>query len=108
MIQTCLFDDDNQGGSESAACSAEAHGQVDAVKLRRLVEQEYLLYTTGAIADEISDRLRGMGLAVDAFSIRPRVSELRKAGILVETGARRKNRKGNSCAVLIHFSLKEG
>ena len=89
----------------SADCSREAFESVDTTRLRRLVLQEYHLYPTGTTADEIADRLRAMGLPVDAFSIRPRVSELKKEGFLIITGERRKNRKGNSCAVLIHRDL---
>jgi len=92
----------------SADCSAEAHDKVDVKRLSRLVEQEYLLFKDGAIADEISGRLQMLGYPVDEFSIRPRVSELKEAGTLVPTGARRENRRGNSCAVLRHSQLNGG
>jgi len=106
MTQTCLFGDDDSK-DVSAACSAEAHGNVDEDCLERLTEQEFLLFKDGAIADEVADRLRMMGKAVDAFSIRPRVSALKKRGVLLETGTRRPNSKGNNCAVLIHIKFKE-
>lgn len=112
-MQLNMFDDNGAptpgalpaGQDQAAACSAEAFEKVDAARLRRLTEQEYLLFPDGAIADEIVYRLQGLGLKVDYLSIRPRVSELKAAGILVPTGRRRFNTRGNSCSVLVHRDL---
>ena len=101
----------------AAACSAEAREKVDAARLRRLTEQEMLLFPDGAIADEIVDRLNMQGVRnragdpLDVLSLRPRFSELKSAQfgcVLVETGRRRANAKGNSCAVLVHRRFQEG
>jgi hypothetical protein len=92
----------------SEACSSVARGKVDESTLRRLVSQEALLFPAGFIADEMAVRLQMLGHDVDAFSVRPRVSQLKTAEfgcVLVETGRRRANAKGNSCAVLIHSAL---
>lgn len=91
----------------SAACSAAAFDKVDAGRLRRLTEQEALLFPDGFIADEIVYRLQGLGIKVDYFSIRPRVTELKQAGVLVSTGRRRLNKKGNTCAILRHKQFQE-
>jgi len=99
MIQGDLF---NGSGDPAPACSAAALEKVDATKLERLTEQEFLLFRDGTIGDDIVHRLQLLGLKVDYLSIRPRVSELKKRGILVPTGTRRINRKGNTCAVLRH------
>jgi hypothetical protein len=103
MIQGELF----SGNEASASCSAEAFGKVDVVRLRQLTETEFLALKDGATADEVAYRLCLVGVKVDEFSIRPRVSELKDAKILVPTGERRKNRKGNSCAVLRHKNFGE-
>jgi len=111
MTQPLIFNDNGNPTPEAhasgvaAACSAEAFDKVDVNRLRRLVEQEALLFRTGFTADEMTARLRMLGFVVDEFSIRPRVSELKSVvhgAVLVETGARRKNARGNSCAVLVH------
>ena len=109
MTQTELFNEDGSptpGMTDaqrvSASCSAEALDKVDAARLERLTEQEFLLYPAGATADEIVYRLQLLGLKVDYLSIRPRVSELKARRVLVPTGERRRNRKNNTCSVLIH------
>jgi hypothetical protein len=116
MIQMSMFDDSGAATPEAqvsgtaAACSEEARTKVDANRLRVLTEAEYKLFPNGAIADEIVYRLQSMGVAVDEFSIRPRVTELKSeehGAVLVETGERRRNSKGNSCAVLIHRLFTE-
>lgn len=104
MIQTALFGE-NESNDTGAACSADALNKVDVAHLARLTEQEFLLFPNGATADEVADRLRMLGHDVDGFSIRPRVTELKQRGILVETGTRRKNRKNNMCTVLKHVNL---
>lgn len=113
MTQAMMFNDNGtptpeaQASGVAAACSAEAFEKVDANRLRRLTEQEALLFPDGFIADEIVYRLRGLGVNVDYFSIRPRVTELKQAGILVTTGARRMNKRNNTCSVLKHKIFQE-
>lgn len=115
MVQLAMFDESGAptlgalpaGQDQSAACSAEALGKVDVTRLERLTEQEYRLFPDGAIAEEIVENLRCRGVEahgnlVTIGSIRPRQTALKKLGILVETGKRRSNDSGNSCAVLIH------
>jgi hypothetical protein len=96
----------NQDGSASRDCSAEARHKIDTNRLRQMTEAEFKLFPTGAIADEIVYRLQSMGLDVDELSIRPRVTELKLAGVLLETGERRRNAKGNSCSVLMHLQFQ--
>lgn len=115
MVQPAMFNDNGTptlaaqaAGAVGAECSAAARDKVDVARLRRLVEQEYLLFPAGATADEIVYRLRGMGLHVDYLSIRPRVSELKADLILVPTGSRRLNKKGNTCSVLVHKQFYKG
>lgn len=116
MMQLAMFDEQGSptleaqasGDGTAAACSAEALGKLDAANLRRLVVQEYLLFPDGAIADEIVHRLQGMGLRVDYLTIRPRVSELKSDKVLVPTGRRRLNTRGNMCSVLVHRQFQEG
>jgi len=112
MVQPAIFNDNGTptpeaqaSGAVAAECSAEALDKVDETALRRLVAQEALLFPDGFIADEMAVRLQMLGHDVDAFSVRPRVSQLKTAEfgcVLVETGRRRANAKGNTCAVLVH------
>ena len=113
MTQSNLFNEDGSASPEarpadpSADCSAEALDKVDTARLERLTEQEYLLSPEGAIAEDIVERLRLLGITsrgnlVTIGSIRPRQTALKDREILFATGARRKNAAGNSCAVLIH------
>lgn len=60
---------------------------------RMMVLQDLTIYGSGT-ADEIADRLNASPL-----SIRPRVSELHKAGKVRDTGIRRKNASGKSASV---------
>lgn len=55
------------------------------------------LFRTGATytADEVAE-MSGLEL----FVVRPRVTDCRNAGLIVETGEVRPNRRGNRCAVL--------
>jgi|GEM_PF-4213364 len=118
MMQPAMFNDNGTptpeaqaSGAVAAECSAAALERVDETALRRLVAQEALLYPNGFIADEMAARLQMLGHNVDAFSVRPRVSQLKTAEfgcILVETGLRRANAKGNTCAVLVHRQFQEG
>ena len=111
MTQPVMFDEQGNttpeaqaSGAVAAECSAAARDKGNVNRMRGLTEWVYTLFgRNGATADEVVTRLQKMAWpGVDALSIRPRVTELKAAGILVETGARRKNAKGNSCAVLVH------
>lgn len=122
MTQAYLFNGDGAPTPEarpadpSAECSAEALDKIDAARLERLTEQEYLLFPSGAIAEDIVERLRMMGVEsvvgtgklVTVGSIRPRQTALKDRKILFATGERRKNAAGNSCAVLIHREFYKG
>jgi hypothetical protein len=99
MTQDSLFD-------PSPACSQEARENARAAYFEGLVAAEYSLLPAGATADEVAARLRAQGYPVDELSIRPRVSELKAQGVLYATGARRKNSKGNNCAVMAHIAFK--
>ena len=93
-------------------CSRLAILPLDKARLARLVLREFERAAEGATADEITVRLQAQGYKVDVLSIRPRVTGLKdefNGGPLVETGRRRKNERGNSCAVLIHRKfIREG
>jgi hypothetical protein len=92
----------------AAQCSAEALDKIDVERLRGLVEFEYLQLINGATADEIVERLQKRGHKVDEFAIRPRVTELKsKYCLLYATGVRKKNKKGNTCAVLRHVNFRK-
>lgn len=89
-------------GTISEQCSEEAHARVDVARMRELTEQVYLENPDGLTADEAVSKLCAKGHKVDALSIRPRVTELRKRDVLMLTTKRRPNDKGNNCAVLKH------
>lgn len=55
---------------------------------------EALEESDGLTPDECADRLR-----VSILSIRPRFSELRRTGLIIETGTRRVNASGHKAAV---------
>ena len=86
------------GPDPSKKCSREAREKIDTERMREQVEAAYYSLPNGATADEIAAEL-----GLDVLSIRPRVSELKRAGILYPTGERRKNKTGNSCAVMVHW-----
>lgn len=115
MTQPVMFDGNGTptpeaqaSGAVAAECSAAARDKVSVKTLRIVVAAEYARLPYGATADQIAERLRNKGWYwIDELSIRPRVSELKAAGILVETRERRKNAKGNTCAVLVHRVFQE-
>lgn len=80
-------------GFKVAGTSQEAAASVDAKTLQRLVLTE--LRKGPGTPDEIAERLR-----IDKLSIRPRCSELKAQGRVVDTGDRRRNANGKSAAVL--------
>lgn len=79
-----------RAGSDTSFAAAES---VDAKTLQRLVLTE--LRKGPGTPDEIAERLR-----IDKLSIRPRCSELKALGRVVDTGDRRRNANGKSAAVL--------
>jgi len=91
MIQGELFD-------PSRNCSREAWEKVDIETWRQRVIDIYKSSHSGLIADEVA-----VMLDCDVLTIRPRVTELKSAGLLIPTGVRRKSYRGNTCAVLIWF-----
>lgn len=92
----------------SADCSAAALEKVAAKKIEALAEALYAAKEAGYTPDEVADVLVARGEAVDALSVRPRVSALKKRRVLFPTGDRRANAKGNGCAVLIHRMYYKG
>jgi predicted ArsR family transcriptional regulator len=83
------------GAKVSSGPSAEAARKISssASRLRSLVLVELVSHGPGT-ADEIATRLERSALA-----IRPRISELRAAGLIEDTGHRRKNKSGMSAGV---------
>lgn len=77
-------------GSDTSFAAAES---VDAKTLQRLVLTE--LRKGPGTPDEVAQRL-----GIDKLSIRPRCSELKALGRVIDTGERRKNSNGKSAAVL--------
>lgn len=80
----------------SQLCSEEAVEKVDRAYWRDKVMAEY--EKGPATADEVA-----YALGADILTIRPRVTELRKARLLYAVGLRRTNDRGNKCAVLAYL-----
>jgi DNA-binding IclR family transcriptional regulator len=78
------------GPSEQAA---EAMATT-ASKLRATVLAQFAEYPNGATADEIAK-----DLDLSVLSVRPRVSELNRLGLIGQTGTRRKNESGMTATV---------
>ena len=106
MKQDNFFTDDGRPKpwpiDPSADCSADALAKEDAETLRARVAALYAAFPAGYTADEASDVLVARREAVDELSVRPRVSELKRVRVLIPTGERRTNRKGSTCAVMVH------
>lgn len=82
-------------------CSKEALEAIDRHTLLAYTLNAYFRALPGDLtADEATDRVKDMGLNVTILSIRPRVTELKKAGLLAETGNKRKNKTGKNCHAL--------
>jgi predicted ArsR family transcriptional regulator len=83
------------GAKVSSGPSAEAARKIasSASRLRSLVLDELVSRGPGT-ADEVATRLERSALA-----IRPRISELRAAGLIEDTGHRRKNKSGMSACI---------
>jgi hypothetical protein len=83
--------------------SAEALASVDTTGLRATVAAEYARKPEGMTADECMCSMVSQGFKVTPFSIRPRVTELKKARLLFNTGYRR-----GGMGVLIHRCYYKG
>jgi predicted ArsR family transcriptional regulator len=84
-------------GAKVGGASSEAAEKQDAERLGRLREAALLRLRTspgGLTADEIAAHL-----GESVLSIRPRVSELRKLGMIEKTKVRRRNASGMSATV---------
>lgn len=92
----------------SAECSAAALEKVDAARIKAAVAAEYASRPLGGTADEIAGVLVQRGQVPDILSVRPRVSDLKRNRILVPTGERRVNAKGNTAAVMVHRMYWKG
>jgi len=78
------------GPSEQAAEAVSS----TASKMRAAVLAQFARYPCGATADEIAKDLN-----LSVLSVRPRVSELKRTGKIMQTGARRKSYSGMTAAV---------
>lgn len=88
-------------GFKAAGPSQEAAEKVapSARLLRAAVLQKYeKRYPEGYTADEVAAELKQ-----SILSVRPRVSELHRAGMLVDTNQRRKNESGMTATVWRYF-----
>jgi predicted ArsR family transcriptional regulator len=65
-----------------------------ASKMREMVLAQFALHPSGATADEIAKDLN-----LSVLSVRPRVSELKRTGKIVQTKSRRKNESGMTATV---------
>ena len=63
-------------------------------KLRTFVLEEFERHPGGLTADEIATALN-----LSVLSVRPRVSELRRLGMIEQTGSRRTNESGMTATV---------
>ena len=73
--------------------AAEAVGG-NASKLRAAVLAQFAAYPSGATADEVAKDLN-----LSVLSVRPRVSELNRNGLIEQTGSRRRNHSGMTATV---------
>lgn len=92
----------------SSGCSADALAKVNAARIKAAVAAEYASRPLGGTADEIAGVLVQRGQVPDILSVRPRVSDLKRNRILVPTGERRVNAKGNTAAVMVHRMYWKG
>lgn len=83
-------------GSYPVDTSVEAAETVDADTLRRQVLVVLDRWRDGLTADEVA-----AVLGRDRLAIRPRLSELKRLGLVRDSGIRRPNRSGRSAAVMV-------
>ncbi|MEI6870717.1 MAG: hypothetical protein WCL08_00405 [Verrucomicrobiota bacterium] len=83
-----------QAGHKATGTSEDAANSTNAGRLRGMVLAAFLNRPGSYTADEMAAH---MGLSI--LSIRPRFSELRQSGSIVDTGLRSKNTSGKSAIV---------
>lgn len=84
------------GVADTSAAAAEAISAT-ADRIRELMLQAIRhAGTAGLTADEAADRLR-----LSVLTARPRCTELRQCGAIVDSGLRRRNRSGRSAIVWV-------
>jgi len=97
-------------GYKTEGTSKEAAQTVNASSLRMKALQ-VIYQSNGLTADEVAEK---MGVSI--LSIRPRITELKRLGLIEESGVRRENRSGKKAAVWVTrggngqlqmFSLKQ-
>jgi hypothetical protein len=89
-----LFSYPHAAGFKGGETSRQAAESINADVLRAKVLQVFRLRGP-CTADEVAEALN-----IDKLSIRPRCSELKDMGKIVDAGYRRPNRSGRSAAVL--------
>lgn len=86
-----------RAGYKEATTSKEAANAVEATGRAARLRDDVLAYFKAgrqATADEVAE-----ALSENVLSVRPRVAELKAAGLIVETGVRRKSSTGRSSHV---------
>ena len=81
-------------GSKTGGTSAEAAKKIHAARLQKAVLRVLQTHPGGMTADEVAAEL-----AESILSIRPRVSELKRQGMVEKTRERRRNISGMSASV---------
>lgn len=83
-------------GAALVDTSIAAAESVDATTLRRMALDVLRRWPSGLTADEVALVMRR-----DVLSIRPRLTELKRLGMVRDSGVRRKNRSGRNAAVMV-------
>lgn len=92
-VQTSLdWDTTRNHRGQDTSIAAAADAAIDAKQLRGLALEH--IRKTPSTADEVAD-----ALGKSVLSIRPRITELKNLGKIVDTGDRRKNTSGKSAKV---------
>jgi hypothetical protein len=81
-------------GSKTGGTSAEAAKKIHAARLQKVVLRVLQTNPGGLTADEVAAEL-----GESILSIRPRVSELKRQGMVEKTRERRRNHSGMSASV---------
>ena len=81
-------------GSKTGGTSAEAAKKIHAARLQKAVMRVLQGHADGMTADEVAAEL-----GESILSIRPRVSELKRQGLVEKTEHRRRNSSGMSASV---------
>lgn len=83
-------------GAQPVDTSIDAAASIDAATLRRQVVAVMARWPEGLTADEVA-----AVLGRDRLAIRPRLTELKRLGLIRDTGMRRQNRSGRNAAVMV-------